>query len=56
MEKKTDEQEGKTWIDIDGNTIPVVGVRIRTADGRGKPVLKESLHQGENQGNNGGEA
>ena len=29
MEKKTDEQEGKTWIDIDGNTIPVVGVRIR---------------------------
>jgi predicted RNase H-like nuclease (RuvC/YqgF family) len=56
MEKKTDEQEGKTWLDLDGNTIPVVGVRIRTADGRGTPTLKEDIHQGENQGNNGGEA
>jgi predicted RNase H-like nuclease (RuvC/YqgF family) len=56
MEKKTDEQEGKTWLDLDGNTIPVVGVRIRTADGRGTPTLKEDIRQGENQGNNGGEA
>jgi predicted RNase H-like nuclease (RuvC/YqgF family) len=56
MEKKTDEQEGKTWLDLDGNTIPVVGVRIRTADGRGTPTLKEDIHQGENQGNDGGEA
>ena len=56
MEKQTDDKEGKTWIDIDGNTIPVVGVRIHTADGRGAPVLKENVHQGTNEGNNGGEA
>ena len=56
MEKKTDEQEGKTWLDLDGNTIPVVGVRIRTADGRGAPVLKDPSDEGTNQGNDGGEA
>jgi predicted RNase H-like nuclease (RuvC/YqgF family) len=56
MEKQTDEQEGKTWIDLDGNTIPVVGVRVRTADGRGAPVLKGHSNEGTNQGNNGGEA
>ena len=56
MEKKTDEQEGKTWLDLDGNTIPVVGVRIRTADGRGTPALKEDIHRSTNEGNNGGEA
>ena len=56
MEKKTDEQEGKTWLDLDGNTIPVVGVRIRTADGRGAPVLKDTSDEGTNQGNDGGEA
>ena len=56
MEKKTDEQEGKTWLDLDGNTIPVVGVLVRTADGRGVPVLKDSSNEGTNEGNNGGEA
>ena len=56
MEKKTDEQEGKTWLDLSGNTVPVVGVRIRTADGRGAPVLKGHSNEGTNQGNNGGEA
>jgi predicted RNase H-like nuclease (RuvC/YqgF family) len=56
MEKKTDEQEGKTWLDLSGNTVPVVGVRVRTADGRGAPILKENSHQGTNQGNDGGEA
>jgi predicted RNase H-like nuclease (RuvC/YqgF family) len=56
MEKKTDEQEGKTWLDLDGNTVPVVGVRVRTAEGRGAPVLKEDIHKGTNEGNNGGEA
>jgi predicted RNase H-like nuclease (RuvC/YqgF family) len=56
MEKKADEQEGKTWLDLSGNTIPVVGVRIRTAGGRGAPVLKENVHQGTNQSDNGGEA
>ena len=56
MEKKTDEQEGKTWLDLDGNTIPVVGVRIHTADGRGGPVIKDTIRKGKNEGNNGGEA
>jgi predicted RNase H-like nuclease (RuvC/YqgF family) len=56
MEKKTDEQEGKTWLDLDGNTIPVVGVRIRTADGRGAPVIKDHLNEGTDEGNDGGEA
>jgi predicted RNase H-like nuclease (RuvC/YqgF family) len=56
MEKKTDEQEGKTWLDLDGNTIPVVGVRVRTADGRGAPILKEDIHTGTDEGNDGGEA
>ena len=56
MEKQTDEQEGKTWLDLDGNTIPVVGVRVRTSDGRGAPVIKENLHTGTDEGDNGGEA
>jgi len=56
MEKKTDEQEGKTWLDLDGNTIPVVGVRIRTADGRGAPVIKDHLDKGTDEGNDGGKA
>ena len=56
MEKKTDEQEGKTWLDLDGNTIPVVGVRIRTADGRGAPVIKDHFDKGTDEGNDGGEA
>ena len=56
MEKITDEREGKTWLDLDGNTIPVVGVRVRTSDGRGAPVIKENIHTGTDEGNNGGEA
>ena len=56
MEKKADEQEGKTWIDLDGNTVPVVGVRVRTSDGRGGPSLKETINDRKNEGNNGGEA
>jgi predicted RNase H-like nuclease (RuvC/YqgF family) len=56
MEKKTDEQEGKTWLDLSGNTIPVVGVRVRTTDGRGTAAIKEDLHRGTDEGNNGGEA
>jgi predicted RNase H-like nuclease (RuvC/YqgF family) len=56
MEKNTDEQEGKTWLDLSGNTIPVVGVRIRTADGRGAPVIKDHLDKGTDEGNDGGEA
>jgi predicted RNase H-like nuclease (RuvC/YqgF family) len=56
MEKNTDEQEGKTWLDLDGNTIPVVGVRIRTADGRGAPVIKDHINESTDEGNDGGEA
>jgi hypothetical protein len=56
MEKKTDDQEGKTWLDLDGNTIPVVGVRIRTSDGRGGPSLKDHIHKGTDESDNGGEA
>ena len=56
MEKKTDEQEGKTWLDLSGNTVPVVGVRVRTADGRGGAVIKDSVHKGADEGDNGGEA
>lgn len=56
MEKMTDEQEGKTWLDLSGNTIPVVGVRVRTADKRGTTTIKEDLHTGTDEGNNGGEA
>jgi len=56
MEKNTDEQEGKTWLDLDGNTIPVVGVRVRTADGRGAPVIKDHINESTNEGNDGGEA
>lgn len=56
MEKKTDEQEGKTWLDLSGNTVPVVGVRIRTAEGRGAATLKENIHPSTDEGDNGGEA
>jgi len=56
MEKNTDEQEGKTWLDLDGNTIPVVGVRVRTADGRGAPVIKDNINESTDESNDGGEA
>jgi hypothetical protein len=56
MEKQTDDKEGKTWIDIDGNTIPVVGIRIRTADGRGASVIKDYIHRSSDESNDGGEA
>ncbi len=56
MEKQIDEQEGKTWIDLDGNTIPVVGVRVRTTEGRGAPILKENIHRSTDEGNDGGKA
>ena len=56
MEKKTDEQEGKTWLDLSGNTVPVVGVRIQTAEGRGAPATKGNGNRSTNQSNEGGEA
>jgi hypothetical protein len=30
-EKAFDEEQGKKWVDIDGSTSPVVGVRTRTS-------------------------
>ena len=54
MEKKEDELQGKTWIDIDGSTtVPVVGVHTRAT---GADDLAYTSNAGENQGNNGGEA
>ena len=56
MEKKTDEQEGKTWLDLSGNTVPVVGVRIQTTGGRGAPDTKANSNRSTDEGNDGGEA
>jgi hypothetical protein len=48
-EKVSDEQEGKTWIDINGNTIePAIATRRKT----GGTTLTETYT---NEGNNGGE-
>jgi hypothetical protein len=48
-EKVSDEQEGKTWIDINGNTIePVIPTRTKT---RGATLTETNT----NEGNNGGE-
>ena len=48
-EKVSDEQEGKTWIDINGNTIePVIPTRTKT---RGTILTETDT----NEGNNGGE-
>lgn len=53
MEKKTDEQEGKTWLDLDGNTVLTVGVR--TPKGISHRVI-ETNDQYEDQSDNGGKA
>ena len=48
-EKVSDEQEGKTWIDINGNTIePAIATRTKT---RGTTLTETDT----NEGNNGGE-
>jgi len=49
-EKVSDEQEGKTWIDINGNTIePAIATRTKA-----RGITLAQAHT--NQGNNGGEA
>jgi hypothetical protein len=49
-EKVSDEQEGKTWIDINGNTIePIIGTRTKA---RGTTFTQADT----NQGNDGGKA
>ena len=53
MEKKQDELQGKTWIDIDGTTVLCVGVHTRAT---GADDLAYSSNAGKNQGDNGGEA
>ena len=53
MEKKQDELQGKTWIDIDGTTVLSVGVHTRAT---GADDLAYSSNAGKNQGDNGGEA
>ena len=54
MEKKEDERQGKTWIDLSGATdVPVVGVHTRAT---GADDLAYTGNAGENEGNNGGEA
>ena len=54
MEKKEDELQGKTWIDIDGSTtVPVVGVHTRAT---GADDLAHTSSEGTNESNNGGEA
>ena len=53
-EKAFDEEQGKKWVDIDGSTNSVVGVRTRpnTSDSR---AAEESSHSRKTR-NNGGEA
>ena len=53
MEKKQDELQGKTWIDIDGTTILSVGVHTRAT---GADDLAYSSNAGEDESYNGGEA
>ena len=53
MEKKQDELQGKTWIDIDGTTVLSVGVHTRAT---GADDLAYSSNAGENESNYGGEA
>ena len=53
MERKEDELQGKTWIDIDGSTVPVVGIHTRAT---GADDLAYAGNAGENESDNGGEA
>lgn len=52
-EKAFDEEQGKKWIDIDGNTNSVVGIHTRANGALGIVTAQAS---GKTQGNNGGEA
>jgi hypothetical protein len=51
QEKAIDETQGRKWIDINGNTN---GVDIRTV--ATVTPTKQAGNQGENEGDNGGEA
>ena len=53
MEKLEDDKQGKTWIDIDGTTVPPLGVHTRA---NGADDLAHTDYEGADEGNNGGEA
>jgi hypothetical protein len=53
-EKVSDEQEGKTWIDLNGATVsPRIVARAKS---RGITLTQADSGTDTNQGNNGGEA
>jgi hypothetical protein len=53
-EKAFDEEQGKKWVDIDGSTNPIVGVRTRTSSsGSG---TTEGSSRSRRTRDNGGEA
>ena len=53
-EKVSDEQEGKTWVDLNGTTVsPRI---ISRAKSRGITLTQTDSGTDTNQGNNGGEA
>ena len=52
MERKADEVEGKKWIDLTGNAMPTLGIRVRAKGDRDKAPTKTNA----NEGNNGGQA
>ena len=53
VERQFDEQQGKKWIDLSGNTVPSVGIHTRAT---GADNLYTSQTSGKAQGNDGGEA
>lgn len=52
MERKADEVEGKKWIDLTGNAMPTLGIRVRAKGDRDKAPTKTNA----NEGNNGEQA
>jgi hypothetical protein len=53
-EKAFDEEQGKKWVDIDGSTNPIVGVRTRTSASDSR-AAEGSSHSRKTR-DNGGEA
>ncbi len=51
MERKADEVEGKKWIDLTGNTVPVLGIRVRAKGDRDKAPT--TTNTSTNESNNG---
>jgi hypothetical protein len=53
-EKAFDEEQGKKWVDIDGSTNPVVGIRTSTNTPSSRTPKKSSRKR--NKSNNGRKA